>query len=238
VTTLTNTAPLANTAPLIVFPPVPQAAAAPKGRSAAGRALSWSTTLALIALVVLAVLVDVVPWATKGAALTVYTGSMEPLLHPGDVVVVAGVSDPATVEVGDVVTYLPLPDDPTLITHRVIGKAANRDGSLTFTFQGDANSAIDDPVGGHQVRGKMLYSIPHLGDYREIGGTNIDTVATALGVALAIWAVWLIFFSGRRRREPVAPSAQDNYLEASRTTPAASRRASGPICPAPERSSR
>jgi signal peptidase len=204
-------------APVIRFWPVPEAPeAAAERRSAAGRALSWLTTLVLLGLVILAVLVHVVPWATKGAALTVYTGSMEPLLSPGDVVVVAGVSDPRAVKVGDVVTYLPFPDDPTLITHRVTGKTANANGSLTFAFQGDANSAVDAPVGGHQVRGRMLYKIPRLGEYRQVGGTNIDTVATALGVALAIWAVWLIVFSGRRP----TPSEEPGGAAGQRHTPA------------------
>ena len=82
--------------------------------------LRWALAALVLALVLALV---VVPRVLGGSALAVLSGSMEPRLSPGDVVVVRGVDDPAaTTQVGDVVAFQPTSDDPTLVTHRVVAK--------------------------------------------------------------------------------------------------------------------
>jgi signal peptidase I len=79
-----------------------------------------------------------VPMLIGYRSFVVMSGSMEPAIHTGDVVVDQRMA-PADVRVGDVVTYRD-PDRPTqLITHRV--RAVYVRGNLVdFVTQGDANN--------------------------------------------------------------------------------------------------
>jgi signal peptidase len=173
---------------------------APRRRAARRIALSAVTWLVLAVLGVLAVLLSVVPWAAHGAALTVLTGSMRPTIQPGDVAVVAGVSDPSTIEVGDIITFMPFPDDPTLVTHRVIGVGTAGDGTPVFTTQGDANNAQDEPVMGYQVRAKLLYTVPWIGKYTKWGQGHSRWLPAAIGAGLLAYAAVLLALSVRADR--------------------------------------
>ena len=62
---------------------------------------------------------------------------MEPTYSPGDVVVPVPQD---RYNVGDVVTFQPIPGDPTLITHRVTRVLYGNDGPRYIT-RGDANGA-------------------------------------------------------------------------------------------------
>lgn len=167
-----------------------------------GTALSSAATVAVVALVVALV---VVPRLVGGASLTVLTGSMEPSLSPGDVVVTQGVDVDEVctdVSVGTVVTFLPETDDPALITHRVVGKTIGTfdDGtSCRLVTQGDANSAADDPVSPAQVRGVLLYALPKLGWAQQWATGNPQGLLTVGAVALVAYGLW----TSRRPRSSV-----------------------------------
>ncbi|MDR1431335.1 MAG: signal peptidase I [Propionibacteriaceae bacterium] len=179
-----------------------------KGRTFLGGFLSVFGTGLLLILVGLAIALSVVPHLVNGAALTVLTGSMEPNLSPGDMIVVAGV-DPSgsDVQAGDVITFMPYPDDPTLITHRVIGKAISPSQGVIFTTQGDANGAPDEPVLAKQVRGKMLYNVPYIGYFTQWASGQFPWLAGLGGAALVAYAVFGIVIRPRRR-SATAPSAE------------------------------
>lgn len=182
------------------------------------------------ALAVMIVAIFIVPRLLGGTSLTVLTGSMEPSLEPGDVVVVRGI-DPSEVctdvQIGDIVSYLPLPDDPALITHRVVGMTIGTfdDGSdCRLITQGDNNSAPDEPVSPEQVRGVFLYGVPQLGWLRQWVADN--EVSLVIG-AVAVVGALLLWDSLRPRRtrvilpvgtgagepdETPEPAAQDREL--------------------------
>jgi signal peptidase len=170
--------------------------------------LDWVLTMLMVALLILATLLVVVPKVTKGAALTVLTGSMEPSIHPGDVVVVRGV-DPARIngiQTGDVITFQPLPNDPTLVTHRVVGVQGKRgETEKTFITRGDANGKNDEPVTAKQVRGVMMYRIPWIGNVTDWAGDRKSWVALALGGGLVLYGAVLVFWP--KRREKIAQQA-------------------------------
>lgn len=144
-----------------------------------------------LVVIVLVVALLIVPRVLGGASLTVLTGSMSPVLEPGDVAVVRGVATADVcqdVSIGQIVTYLPDPDDPALITHRVVGKTVGTfdDGTTCrLVTQGDANSAVDDPVSPVQVRGVLLYAVPWLGLARE-WAVDHASLLVAGGVALLL----------------------------------------------------
>ena len=79
------------------------------------------------------------PLAFDARPLTVLSGSMEPTLQTGDVVVAKRV-EPGDVRIGDVVTYR----SPTgrLVTHRV--RALHQTGErFVFVTKGDANNSTE-----------------------------------------------------------------------------------------------
>lgn len=164
----------------------------------------------LLVVLALAVALAVVPKVLDGAALTVLTGSMEPALSPGDVVVVRGVDDPATdVNIGDVVAFQPVSGDPTLITHRVVAKTFTSDGTQ-FTTRGDANGADDEPIVPGQIKGVAVYHVPWVGHVTLWLGDRKPLVVGALAVALLVYAGFMIFRPNKPKAAveaaPIAPA--------------------------------
>lgn len=168
----------------------------------AGRAVSIALVVTVVALIAALL---VVPRVAGGSSLTVLTGSMEPTLAPGDVVAVRGVApDEVCTEigVGDIVTFLPEPGNPALITHRVVGKTVGTfdDGTdCRLITQGDANSAADAAVSPEQVRGSFLYSLPALGWVRQWVSENLMTLGIALSAGLLGYGLWSTFRRPRTR---------------------------------------
>ena len=91
----------------------------------------------------------------------VQSGSMAPTFRVGSLLVVAPI-DAAAVEPGMAVVF----EDPAapgrFVTHRVVRIAAG--ASLAFITQGDANATADAaPVPARSIRGRVLWSVTHLG---------------------------------------------------------------------------
>lgn len=171
---------------------------APAEARAFRRAVLRGLNLVLVlALLLLVLAVAVVPRLLGGAALTVLTGSMEPTYSPGDVVV----SVPAErYDVGDVVTFQPVPDDPALITHRVVGIEL---GSETrYVTRGDANGADDEPIVHEQVMGRVAYHVPYVGHVADAAGPHRGLLVTGVAALLIGYGAYLFIsdsLAGRRR---------------------------------------
>jgi signal peptidase len=145
----------------------------------------------MVVMLSLAVALVGVPKVMGGASLTVLTGSMEPGIHPGDVVVTKGTDEVTAgdLQVGDVIVFLPYPDDPTVVTHRIVAKSVSA-RSVSFITQGDNNSAPDywGPVGAHQVRGEVLYVVPKVGLLRQWVGGHVGWVVPVVALFLLGYA--------------------------------------------------
>lgn len=145
-----------------------------------------------------------IPQATGSRPLTVLTGSMQPALGPGDVVIVRP-TDAKTVQIGDVITFQAESDNPELITHRVTGVVFTGEGRQYVT-RGDANGADDPmPVRPEQVRGAVWYSVPYVGHAAVwFSGSTMRTVIDLAAVALILYGGYLVTAAAidRRRRKP------------------------------------
>ena len=86
--------------------------------------------------------------------LIVISGSMEPAIMPGDLVVIREQA-PDKYVVGDVVTYL---EGNISYTHRIVGE---EDG--LFVLKGDNNNVADDKLAATQLIGKVILRIPKIG---------------------------------------------------------------------------
>lgn len=166
-----------------------------------GRVLAWLVILGVVGVLVAAVLVPRLAGATPYAVLT---GSMRPHYPPGTLVVVEPV-DPQDLRTGDVITYQLESGEPTVVTHRLTAVSTDLRGRVTFTTQGDANDAPDEPVRPVQVRGRLWYALPYVG-YAHVLLSGRQHQLVVLGAAGGLATYALVMFAGalrdrtRRRR--------------------------------------
>jgi len=89
------------------------------------------------------------------------SGSMVPIINPGDVVLIAPVQTDA-IKVGEIIEYRNVKENINIV-HRVIaitGDAPN----IFFITKGDANNAPDpDPVSTQAILGREIFVIPKIG---------------------------------------------------------------------------
>jgi signal peptidase I len=162
-----------------------------------GRVVGWAAVGAGTALV-LSVLV---PYAFGMRSYTVMSGSMEPAIDTGDVVVERTV-DPQTIRPGDIVSFR----DPTrhnhLITHRV-RRVAISDGSVHVITRGDANTGVERwSVPIHGRLGLVVYRLPHVGYLAHAIGSTPGRLGFIVLPVLLIGATLLIdLWRPKRPRE-------------------------------------
>lgn len=109
----------------------------------------------------------------------VLSGSMTPVMLPGDMIVVQKI-DPTTLNVGDVIAFQQPGGKPnTVFTHRIID-IRNTDG-LTFQTKGDANNVKDDfRTPAENVKGRLTFVIPYLGYLPEMAKNKWVFVCTII----------------------------------------------------------
>ena len=175
--------------------------------------VSWRRVANIVG--VAALLIVVVPFVVfavpqvVGAdqSYVVLSGSMEPAMSPGDVIIVNSVPA-AAIERNDVITFGGQEGD-TPTTHRVI-EVVERDGTTAFRTQGDAN---EDPDGSlvtpDQLQGKVLSPggyllvIPLIGYLINFASTQSGFVLfVALPVSLLVLnEIWNVIASARSSPE-------------------------------------
>jgi signal peptidase len=116
--------------------------------------------------------------------MVVLSGSMTPLMLPGDVIIVRP-TEPDNVRVGDVIVFQhPGQDDRTVITHRVTGIDTD---TGQYSTRGDANDAPDPfSVSGEDIIGKPAFLIPFIGFASEMKRQVILLMVILPSLALAI----------------------------------------------------
>ena len=162
------------------------------GKRAAGLAYRWTirlvVTVAVLAFGVLAVGPHVLNYRT----MTMLTGSMSPVIDPGDVTIVTPLPV-AEVTAGMIIAYhIPL-DDHHLVSHRVVSVEHDADGTVTVQTKGDANDAADPWKA--ILQGDTAYQvravIPELGHVIQALRTPVISQALVYG-APTLLAGWLL----------------------------------------------
>lgn len=107
---------------------------------------------------------DGIPTVAGRKVLAVISGSMEPAIHTGDVIIVKPLAQGEEIRDGDVITFRAKDAPSMLITHRVMGTVLVNEKPVAYTTKGDANPSIDaDVVTREQVVGRYLWRIPYFG---------------------------------------------------------------------------
>jgi signal peptidase I len=147
----------------------------------------WSM-LGFAAVIVLAV---TVPNAFGLRDLTVLSGSMEPTISTGDVVVERQIS-PLDARLGDVVSFKDPEDASILITHRVQSMVVD-DGVVSFVTKGDANTGVERwKVSADGTIGKVEYHVWRLGYLLSLIRGPLGRVVLVVVPALVLGAYELI----------------------------------------------
>jgi len=156
----------------------------------AGRVAAWAVVLSSLAALAVALVVPRLGGATPYAVLT---GSMQPTLPPGTLVVVKPAA-PEDIGVGTVITYQLESGEPTVVTHRVTAVVRSLGGEVRFRTRGDANSAPDrDLVRPVQVRGSLWYSVPYVGYFnRYVDGDRRDVATGVVAAGLLAYAALMV----------------------------------------------
>src|SRR4051794_5688871 len=164
----------------------------------AARIAAWTVIAAVAAALGASV---VVPRIAGAQPYTIETGSMQPSLPPGTLVVVKQAAA-ADLGIGDVITYQLRSGSSDVVTHRIVRQGVDGAGHPVFWTRGDANSAIDAaPIRPVQVRGRLWYSVPYLG-YADVllSGGERSLLAAAAAFALFGYAAVMAIASLRARR--------------------------------------
>ncbi|MGY1754682.1 signal peptidase I [Blastococcus sp. SYSU D01042] len=171
-------------------------------RSARNRSAGPARTLGLLApwlvrgVVGLAVavflLLAVGPHALGYRTMTMLTGSMAPMIEPGDVTVVTPIAVEDVTE-GMVISYHQPIGDRSLVTHRVVDVQRDAAGTVTVRTKGDANESVDPWTA--TLQGDTAYQVravvPELGHLIQALRAPVLTQVLLYG-APALLAGWLL----------------------------------------------
>jgi signal peptidase I len=138
--------------------------------------------------------VVVVPALVGGRSMTVLSGSMEPALRVGDIVIDSHVS-PADVRVGDIITFSDPEGTDRLITHRVRRMRID-DGIAHVVTKGDNTNAVERwemPAGGSL--GRVEYRVPLLGFlifwlHGPFARLGLIVLPALLLAGFELWRIW------------------------------------------------
>ncbi len=135
-----------------------------------------------------------IPNLFHAKSLTVMSGSMEPTIGVGDVIVAQQIS-PMDARVGDIVTFRDPMEHDRLITHRVreIHVMQNK---VLFVTKGDANTGMEHwAVPDDGTIGRVAFHVPRLGYFmvwiHSMAGLLLLIVMPTLVLgASELWLLW------------------------------------------------
>jgi signal peptidase len=149
------------------------------GKSAASSLVTLVLIL-LVAFTVFSVLAPFIGWEVS----TVVSGSMEPRLHTGSIIITRPI-DPEDIKVGNIILFEK--SDVNTI-HRIV--SVETTPKLRFYAKGDANKDRDpSPIYPDEVKGILFGQIPYLGFLFSIVKTPLGLVLTIGIPSLLLLAV-------------------------------------------------
>ncbi|MBI2405602.1 signal peptidase I [Candidatus Microgenomates bacterium] len=143
-----------------------------------------------------------IPWFDN-KALIVRSGSMEPTIKVGDLVVVNSKGEGLLLyKEGDIVAFKGEKDPKILTTHRIVA-VETKEGKLFYQTKGDANNAPDNGVVAEEkVVGKAIFLLPYIGRLFAFTKSNIGFPLLVIFPALLVIVLEVvnIFKEIRRQR--------------------------------------
>ena len=136
----------------------------------------YNVIFAFILLIALLLVVSILPITGNIKFLNVKSGSMEPTIKMGSIVLVKPVN---SYKIGDIVTFGKITKTQAPTTHRIFDIKVNA-GQPFYITKGDANNAPDQKeTSQKEIIGKVFLNMPYL-------GYAVATARTKLGFAFII----------------------------------------------------
>lgn len=148
--------------------------------------------LAAVVSIALLLVVSIFPITGNFKVLVVQSGSMEPVIHTGSIVIVKPASE---YKIGDIITFGPNTKTKAPTTHR-IHEIKVQNGIPTYITKGDANNAPDTKeIRKSEIIGKVLFSVPYAGyavaaAKKPLGFTFIIIIPAAIIIYDEIRKIW------------------------------------------------
>ena len=159
----------------------------------------------------------------------VQTGSMEPHISPGDVVVSSPLDDDAPVPVGHVVEFRsPASAEPSGQARNRLHRIVSATGEGTYVTAGDANADVDStPITRDQIIGQGRLLVPYVG-LPQLWINTGNFFALGAWLLGTLGALLLVGAPPPRRRRPGDPDEKAAHATDKTTDAAAGRIDRGP----------
>ncbi|MDF2626420.1 MAG: signal peptidase type [Symbiobacteriaceae bacterium] len=164
---------------------------------------------------------DAIPTIMGHKVLTVLSGSMEPAIHTGDVIIVKPLRNPAAeVKDGDIITFRTQEKADMLITHRVSGTILVNNQPVAFTTKGDANESPDLGVlNPNQIVGKYQWRVPYFGYFasfmrQPVGIITMVILPGLIIIGLEFRKMWQTLSEAEKAKEEAAKTEPGGEEEA------------------------
>jgi len=145
----------------------------------------YSIFIVFIVAVAILLIVSVFPITGNYKIMVVQSGSMEPTIKMGSLVIVKPESD---YKIGNVITFGPVTKTKAPTSHRIYDiKVIN--GEPVYVTKGDANNAPDTTeIQKKDIIGKVLFSVPYIGY-----AVNFAKKPLGFGLIIIVPAALIIF---------------------------------------------
>lgn len=156
---------------------------------------------------------DGIPTFRGYKALSVISGSMEPTIHTGDVIIIRQVARMEEIAEGDIVTFRTKEKAEMLITHRVVGMITVNDARVLVT-KGDANDSEDlATVTFAQMVGRYEFRLPFFGYISSFVRQPIGIVLAVMLPGLVLIAfefrkIWMALAEAEKAKAAAAAEAE------------------------------
>ena len=167
----------------------------------------YYTTILLVGVIGLMLVSTLIPIPGNFEVKVVKSGSMEPAVRVGGIVVI---KPAASYAVGDVITFGADTKTQIPTTHRVVS-VEGEGSNITFQTKGDANENVDPGVTPlSTVHGKMVFTVPYMGYVLAYARTQVGFFLLVGVPALLVFYeegrnIWREL---RRMRKPKEPQNQ------------------------------
>lgn len=185
------------------------------------------TTVILIVLIALVAMMFFARFSGKSPSVfglqfyRVATGSMEPTLMVGDVILVKEVPAEDIVK-GDIVTYRAVSGEMAgqKITHRVVTDPEIKDGKYTYQTQGDASGAPLDPkITYDLVVGKFVCTLPLIDKLYSFFLTPFGLISAVALIIILFGYELISLFSSYKNVDALSEKISEKQDESERKDP-------------------
>ena len=165
--------------------------------------LTW-TVVVFIAMIIFSILLMLLIGFRPAVVLT---GSMEPTITPGDMIIYKGISE-ENIKVGDILTFYmtqeSMDNHSITYTHRVIAVKTNDLGQVVFQMQGDANESPDSIlIPEERILGKVNFIVPWIGQLFLFVKNNFLLVSGMIFAIILVGYFAIKFFKSLKKTKQI-----------------------------------